>query len=71
MSLWPKSKLDAMRCANGCDDHPLVLHSRCHPYDPLWPEYERSTGLLILRCSVRNCQREVATIQVAEEARPS
>jgi len=58
-----REDLDLARCVHGCDNHPIALHSVCHPDDPTWAFYSRDTGRLDIRCSV--CDQGIASIQVA------
>lgn len=42
-----------------CGDFPVTLLARCHPTAPLRAEMPED-GLLVLRCYVPECNREVA-----------
>ena len=54
--------LDQLRCAAGCDGHPIVLHSVCHPRAATWAAYDRESGNLTITCCL--CKREIAVIAV-------
>lgn len=62
-----RADLDTMRCANGCDDHPLFLHARCHMDADLTVAYDRETGTLIVQCAV--CDKTTAVIAVEKGRR--
>jgi hypothetical protein len=52
--------------ASGCDlcaDFPASLHAHCHPSAPLRAVME-AEGVLVLRCYVPTCNREVARLHV-------
>ena len=54
-----------------CGDFPARLHSKCHPSAPLRMELATPT-LLIVRCYVPTCNREVAKfVLLAEETAAS
>lgn len=59
-----RAQLDDMVCGiPGCthSEHPLYLHSRCHPDVPTWARYE--DGEVIITCA--KCVKVVAVIEVA------
>jgi len=62
--------LDPMKCGTpGCTcAGPLILNARCHMGRPLQVEYDWTTGVLTVACSV--CQRLVAEIAVADAPPP-
>lgn len=47
------------------DQGPLILHSRCHLTAPLQASLEGD--VLILRCYLPDCMREVARFRIAEK----
>lgn len=61
-----RHELDQLRCEHGCDDHPLILHARCHMGAPTWAAYDRDTGHLVVTCA--KCGHHVATVAVAATA---
>jgi hypothetical protein len=64
-SALTRDDLDETKCAaRGCqNDHPLVLNSACHPGVPLFVEYHKDEGVLVMQCA--ECGEVVVLIQVA------
>lgn len=56
---------DPSACELCGDQGPLVLRSRCHFTAPL--AVERDGGVLIIRCYVPSCRREVARYLLAPD----
>ena len=69
MKALTQVELDQMVCSNPECTAPhdaLVLHSRCHPDDPTWTEYDKAQGAVRVFCAT--CQRTVGVIAVAQMA---
>jgi hypothetical protein len=57
-----RAELDQLKCANGCDDHPIRLYGRCHPDAPHRAFYDKETGQVVLLCAM--CGKHVVAISV-------
>ena len=42
----------------------FALRARCHMTAPLQATYDARTGVLTLRCYIRECSREIASFKV-------
>lgn len=67
-----RQELDVAQCmicgGKECKHDPvLTLQQRCHRQAPVYAEYDRSTGILTLRCVV--CRRMTARIKIATSDR--
>lgn len=60
-----REDLDPLRCANGCQDHPIFMHSVCHPEDPVWVSYDKQSGTLLVECSI--CEQRIVCVKVASQ----
>jgi hypothetical protein len=63
-----RKDLDPLVCSTpGCAcEGNFIMHSRCHPDDPTWVTYNKTTGNLELSCAT--CEHVIAVIGVAREA---
>ena len=57
-----RGDLDQIQCDSCGGNHPIVMHSRCHPESPSWVSYDRATGTLLVECAA--CAETVAVVAV-------
>jgi hypothetical protein len=67
MAVLTRKTLDAMSCqapeCSHAEDPELFIHGACHPDEPPWACYDRTTGAMAFHCSV--CGNFVAAVAVA------